>query len=62
MNEPKIRVDVYNFDPTDKTIDQSGVSYHFLAKEPGRITDFMRMQAESGMYVVMNPYWLKEGE
>jgi len=56
----RVRVDVSNYDPSEAGCES--VSYHFNLEDTEKILDFMRVNIEAGMYVLIHPWWQEEGE
>ena len=54
----RVRVDVSNHDPSSCI--GSSVSYFFNIEDTDKILDFMRLNIEAGMYVLIHPWWIEE--
>ena len=52
----KVRIDVSNYDPTEAG-DGVSVAYHFDVDDTERILDFMRVNIDAGMYLLIYPWW-----
>ncbi len=54
----RVRVDVSNYDPSDSCYES--VSYHFNYEDTDKILDFLKVNIEAGMYVLIHPWWREE--
>ena len=59
VKKEKVRIEVSNYDPASG--EGSSVSYFFGINDTERIVDFMKVNIEAGMYVLIHPWWQEEG-
>lgn len=54
----KVRIEISNYNPSYS--EGSSVSYHMNAEDTEKILDLIRVNIESGMYVLIYPWWHEE--
>ena len=55
MAKEKVRLEVSNFNPGDT--EATSVSYHFDIDDTEKILDFLKVNIDAGMYVLIHPWW-----
>ena len=50
-----VRVEVTNYDPSE--VNANGVIYHFNINDTEKILDFLKVNIDAGMYVLIHPWW-----
>ena len=51
----KVRLEVSNYDPSE--VDAQKVSYFFDIDDTPKILDFLKVNIDAGMYVLIHPWW-----
>ena len=59
-NKERVRLEVSNYDPASG--DGSSVSYFFRVDDTEKILDFLKVNIDAGMYVLIHPWWQEEEE
>ena len=54
----KIRIDISNYNPADE--DTESVTYHFNIDETEKILDFLKVNIDAGMYVLVYPWFIAD--
>lgn len=52
----KVRIDISNYNPSDP--DAGSVAYHFNIDDKEKIAEFINVNIEAGMYVLVYPWFL----
>jgi len=54
----KVRIDISNYDPADGY--GKSVAYHFNIDETEKILDFLKVNIDAGMYVLVYPWFIAD--
>lgn len=55
IEKTKVRLEVSNYDPSE--VDAQKVSYFFDIDDTPKILDFLKVNIDAGMYVLIHPWW-----